>query len=175
MKRFYLTILSIFFYLLPTLADNEPKLKVGTIAPDFTAADTIGNPIKLSDYKGKYVVLDFWASWCGDCRREIPYLKEVYKNFKDIKIGKKKVPITFLSISFDHKKDLWINMLRKEQFGWPQVSNLKPWKGNPISIAYDLHWIPTFYIVSPEGTIIDGAITAKELEKILLSLTNKKH
>ena len=59
-------------------------------------------------------------------------------------------------------------------FGWPQISNLKPWKENPISIAYDLHWIPTFYVVSPKGRIVGGAITAKELEKILLPLITKK-
>ncbi len=173
MKKSYLVLLFGLLTLFSAKADNAPTLKRGTEAPDFTAADTLGNSISLSDYKGKYVVLDFWASWCGDCRREIPYLEEVYSRFKDAKLGKEQAPVAFLSISFDHKKEAWTSLLRKEMFGWPQISNLKPWKENPISIAYDLHWIPTFYVVSPKGRIVGGAITAKELEKILLPLITK--
>ena len=174
MKKSYLVLLFGLLTLFSAKADNAATLKKGAEAPDFTAADTLGNSISLSDYKGKYVVLDFWASWCGDCRREIPYLKEVYSRFKDAKLGKEQAPVAFLSISFDHKKEAWTSLLRKEMFGWPQISNLKPWKENPISIAYDLHWIPTFYVVSPKGRIVGGAITAKELEKILLPLITKK-
>ena len=72
---------------LPALAENELNLRKGEISPNFTAQDTLGNNISLSDFKGKYVVLDFWASWCPDCRKEIPMLKKLYKKYRHTTLG----------------------------------------------------------------------------------------
>ena len=147
-----------------------PELKRGETAPELSAPTPEGKTISLADYKGKYVVIDFWASWCGDCRREIPALKELYTESRDWKVGKEQLPIEFLSVSFDFKREAWMALLDKEQFAWPQVSNLKNTREDPAYQACKLHWIPAFYVVCPEGKIVGSAITADELRSLLKSL-----
>lgn len=140
-----------------------PDLKPGETAPEISASTPEGKVISLSDFKGKYVVIDFWASWCGDCRREIPELKNLYNEIKDWKLGEDKKEVEFLSVSFDYKKESWVNLLEKENFPWTQISNLKSTREDPVYKDYKLHWIPTFFLVSPEGVIIESAITTEEL------------
>lgn len=172
MKKIFLCILVAFVAVVAQADENMPSLKVGAVAPDFTAPDTLGVKHKLSDYKGQYLVLDFWASWCGDCRRENPDLKDLYEEFKEETINGTK--IEWLSVSFDHEKNAWKNCLRKEQFPWTQVSNLTNWKKNPIAKKWDLHWIPTFFVVDPEGKIAGSAITAEGLKNELCRLIGIK-
>lgn len=141
-------------------SENEPSISIGTEAPDFSVADTLGNTISLHKYKGKYVLMEFWASWCGDCRKEIPAMKAFYQDLYKKYDGK----IVFLGISFDHNAVQWKNLLRKEKMPWIQASNLQPWKTNPIAQAYGLHWIPSLFLVGPDGKILASAITVAEMK-----------
>ena len=155
-----------------TLAAQHPEylptIEVGTLAPEITACDTLGTVHHLSDYRGKYVVLDFWATWCGDCRREVPGLKALYEKEEYKTIGGKDVQ--WFSFSFDFNAEAWRTFLRREQFPWPQVSNLKRTREDPTFKAYELHWIPAFLIIDPEGKIVGKAITALGLEAELKRL-----
>lgn len=155
-----------------TLTSRHPEyqssLPIGEVVPEITAADTLGNKISLSSYRGKYVVIDFWATWCGDCRREIPFLKKVYAKYKDARINGRQMQ--WLSVSFDTKAESWKNIVRKEQFAWPQISNLKSTREDETYNNYKLHWIPAFLIVDPDGKLVSTAITADALEKNIQKL-----
>ena len=149
-----------------TLAANHPEylpeIQLDTLAPDFAAPDTLGQVVRLSDYRGKYVIVDFWASWCGDCRREIPLLKQYYEEMTNTSI--QGTPVQFLSLSFDSKAEQWKQYLAKEQLPWPQISTLEPkWQDNPVTQAYRLHWIPAFLVIDPEGKVVGKAITVQGL------------
>lgn len=146
-----------------------PSLKLGTKAPEIVACDTLGTQIKLSDYRGKYVVLDFWATWCGDCRREVPMLKELFQRQELHNINGED-NVQWLSFSFDDKEQNWRTYQRKEAFPWPQVSNLKRTREDPTFKAFELHWIPAFFVINPKGEIVGKAITAKGLENELLRI-----
>lgn len=153
-----------------TLAANHPEylpeIPLDTIAPNFTAADTLGQAISLSDFAGKYIVLDFWATWCGDCRREVPEFKLLFDELNGKQI--QGADIQFLSYSFDRDADKWKAFLAKEEFAWPQISTLEPnWKENVASQAYRLHWIPAFILISPDGKVAGKAITAKGLRQVI--------
>lgn len=145
-----------------------PSLEYGAEAPEIVARDTTGNSLRLSQYRGQYVVLDFWATWCGDCRREVPGLKALYQETHKQKIQGK--AIQWLSFSFDDKREAWVNFLRQEQFPWPQVSNLKRTREDETFKAYELHWIPAFLIIDPQGKIVGKAITAAGLRSELSKL-----
>lgn len=168
MKKLTIALLLAFFSI-GCWAENEPSLKIGTIVPDFTAPDTNGTKHKLSELRGQYVVLDLWASWCGDCRRETPGLKALYEKYKDVKINDKQV--TWVGVSFDKEETAWKNYLDKEQLPWLQLCTFKEWKKNPIAKAFDLQWIPTFYIIDDEGKVAGSAITATGLHAELQRLS----
>jgi thiol-disulfide isomerase/thioredoxin len=137
-----------------------PSLEIGAQAPDFEAPDVLGKPVKLSDYLGHYVVLDFWATWCKDCRAEMPAVKSLYTAFSP-------KGVEFLGVSFDTDLESLVAYGIENQIAWMQVCNQVKWKENPISIAYDLKWIPTMFLIDPEGKVAGIAFTAEEMETIL--------
>lgn len=190
MRKFLIFILFQCLYIGQIIAQTPSALTKGLTAPDFVAKDTLGVEHRLCDFAGKVIVIDFWASWCGDCRREMPETIEVFRDFANTtqdscsKDGKqeladknpaqqtccKKRDIVFLGVSMDHEAEAWKKYLRKEQLPWLQVSNLTPWKESDISKAYDLHWIPTMFVIDEEGKVIGSVITAKELRTLLQTL-----
>ena len=142
------------------MSQYVPSIEIGTQAPDFEAPDVLGAPVKLSDYRGKYLVLDFWASWCKDGRAEMPAVKELYDAYAPR-------GIEFLGVSFDTDLHALIEYGLEADIPWMVVCNQIKTKENPIYAAYGLHWIPTLFLVSPEGKILGYAFTAEDMEELL--------
>ena len=139
-------------------------LKKGTPAPAFTLTTPDGNAVSLSDFKGKYVVLDFWASWCPDCRKDAPEVVKAYQEYKD-------KGVAFVGVSFDTDKEAWQNAIKEYNIQYPQISELKKWKETKISSDYHINWIPSMYIIDPEGKIVTGTVMIEKLFKKLDKLT----
>lgn len=137
-------------------------LKPGTEAPDFDLQTADGKHITLSSLRGNYVVLDFWASWCPDCRKDIPAVKALFEQHK----GRN---ITFVGISFDTNKESWVKCYwDKYQMTWTQVSELKKWKKETtVDRAYHVNWIPTMYLIDPQGRVVLGTVEVDKLGKAL--------
>ena len=140
-----------------SLAPVAPKL--GDIAPEINLPDTSGNNFALSSLKGKYVLVDFWASWCGPCREENPNVVKAYNKFK----GKN---FTILGVSFDKDKQLWANAINQDKLTWQHISDLKGWSSG-VANAYGIESIPYNVLLDPEGKIIGVSLTGITLEKKL--------
>lgn len=130
-------------------------------APDFTLPDVNGNPVSLSSYKGKYVLVDFWASWCRPCRLENPNVVEAYNKFKNKNF-------TVLGVSLDRPdgKDDWIKAIKDDQLAWTHVSDLKFWESMVVPL-YRFEGIPYNVLVDPTGTIIAEGLRGADLERKL--------
>lgn len=147
----------------PDNAYATDLLKKGTTAPDFTIATPDGKTISLSDFKGKYVVLDFWATWCPDCRADVPRLKEIHKAFASNKVA-------FFSVSFDTDKDKWTSYIRDNGMNWAHGSELKKWKETTVSSLYQVKWIPSVYLIDPDGKVLLGTVVLDKIEAALKGL-----
>jgi thiol-disulfide isomerase/thioredoxin len=129
----------------------------GSVAMDIIQADTSGNPRKLSDTRGKVVLLDFWASWCGPCRKENPTVVKLYHKYKD-------KGFTVFSVSLDQKKDRWIGAIKKDGLIWPDhVSDLRGW-GNQAAKKYGVGSIPATFLLDKDGKIIGKNLRGFALE-----------
>ena len=138
------------------------KVAIGAIAPEFSQADPDGKEIKLSDFRGKYLLIDFWAAWCGPCRQENPNVVAAYAKYKDKNFE-------ILGVSLDQKKDDWLAAIEKDGLPWPQVSDLKYWN-NEVSRLYSVRSIPQNFLLDPEGKIIATNLRGKKLEEKLEEL-----
>lgn len=141
--------------------EKEQRTKVGTMAMDFTQNDVNGVPIKLSDFRGKYVLIDFWASWCGPCRVENPHLVKAYEEFKDKNF-------TILGVSLDNPgdKQKWLDAIEKDGLHWPQVSDLQGWE-NHAAVLYGVTGVPASFLVDPNGRIIAKRLRGKQVSEKL--------
>lgn len=149
--------------------DRERRLAIGSPAPDFTQNDGQDKPVKLSDFRGKYVLLDFWASWCSPCRAENPYVVAAYNQFKDKNF-------TVLSVSLDQpgKKDLWLAAIKKDGLeAWTHVSDLKYWN-NAVAVLYGIKGVPTNFLIDPSGKIIARNLRGEKLQQQLAAVINGK-
>lgn len=171
MKRIILSALLILAAIVNIQAQDldaqyaKDLLKAGTSAPDFTLRTADGKDIKLNTYRGNYVVLDFWASWCPDCRKDIPAMKELWREFMDYNVR-------IIGVSFDTNKDAWVKTYwEKYQMNWTQVSELKKWKKETvIDRLYKVNWIPTMYLIDPNGKIVLGTVQIEKLRETLEAL-----
>jgi len=147
-----------------------PKLKavaLGATAPEFAETDTAGKTVSLSSFRGKYLLIDFWASWCGPCRQENPNVVKAYNQYK----GKN---FTILGVSLDrpNAKESWLKAIHKDGLTWTQVSDLQFWKSKAAGL-YAVRGIPQNFLLDPNGKIIGKNLRGDDLEAKLAELFGK--
>lgn len=140
------------------------KSAIGEPMIDFTQPDVNGKPVKLSDFKGKYVLLDFWASWCGPCRAENPNVLKAYNAYKDKNF-------TVVGVSLDDSGEKWHKAIEEDGMPWIQLSDLKGFK-NEVATQYGIQAIPSTFLLNPEGVIIAKDLRGEALHKKLGELLN---
>jgi peroxiredoxin len=138
------------------------SLTIGSKAPDFLQPDTTGRLVSLSSMKGKYVLIDFWASWCAPCRAENPYLLKAYAKYND-------KGFTILSISMDGSRKAWLNAVKEDNLKWPQLGDLKV-EENEVAKSYGVTAIPANFLIDPQGKIVAKNLRGDKLEKELKKL-----
>jgi thiol-disulfide isomerase/thioredoxin len=143
------------------MLENVSLVKTGMAAPEFVQSDPQGRPVSLTSFRGKYVLIDFWASWCGPCRIDNPSLVRIHQKYSHKNF-------TILGVSLDKSdgKKAWIDAIKKDKLSWKQVSDLKGWD-NEAGKLYGVRAVPQNFLVDPDGKIIASGLTSQELEQML--------
>ena len=141
------------------------QVAVGSVAPDFTLPDPAGDSISLSSFRGKYLFIDFWASWCQPCRLENPNLKKVYEKYHGPQFD-------ILGVAIEKKKKYWLEAIREDGLPWHHVSDLKYLDSEVIEL-YDITGVPLTILLDPEGRIIAKDLHSDELDSILSARLGK--
>lgn len=147
--------------------EKAKVVKVGVKAPEFKQTDTAGNTVALRDFRGKYVLIDFWASWCKPCRAENPNVVKAYQQYKD-----KNFTILGVALEKSTDRDKWLEAIRQDNLTWTQVSDLKYWQ-NEAAQLYVISSIPQNFLIDPSGKIIAHDLRGEALTEKLKELLDK--
>ena len=138
-------------------------LKPGTAAPDFTLKDINGKSVSLSDFKGRKVVLQFWASWCPDCRAEMPLIKSMQAQSDPSEI-------VFLAVSFDRSEDAFTSYVMKNELGGVQLYDPAGMRDSEIAKSYKITWIPSLYLIDGDGRVVMATVVADKIAEAVAGL-----
>lgn len=146
----------LFFY----FRSRQPRYVAGAIAPNFQVTLLDGTPFSLYDLKGRYVLLQFWGSWCGPCREENPHIVSLYNQFHD-------KGFEVVSIGIETIEERWRSAIRADGLRWPYHSaDMQRFKGGVASL-YNIHAIPTTFLINPEGRIMGVSLSSSDIQKML--------
>lgn len=142
---------------------QESKINpIGSVVPDFSQPDTTGKLVNISSYRGKYVLLDFWASWCRPCRQENPNVLAAYNRYKTKNF-------TVLGVSLDQAKPAWVDAINMDKLSWSHISDLKGW-GNSVAGMFHITAIPQNLLLDPSGRIIAKNLRGNKLDRKLVEV-----
>ncbi|MGQ8335946.1 redoxin domain-containing protein [Sunxiuqinia sp. A32] len=153
---------SVYTMELNRMVEEMGRTAVGVNAPEFTMNDQNGSPVSLSSFKGKYLLIDFWASWCAPCRQENPNVVRIYNEYKD-------KGFEILGVSLDRDKDAWLKAIEDDNLSWTHVSDLKYWQ-NEVARLYGVNSIPHTVLLDKEGRIVANKLRGADLENKLKEL-----
>ncbi len=142
----------------------------GQMAPGFTAVDHNGNAVSLSSLRGKVVVVDCWASWCGPCRKEMVYLKQLYQDLRQRYAGR----LVFVSVSLDDSKEAWIKAENEEQIPWISLWDSKGFNRSPLREAYAFNSIPFCMVIDADGRLVAKNVRRTALKEAVVNTLNNK-